>query len=234
MILGTAAYMSPEQARGQAVDKRADVWAFGVILFEMLTGTRLFQGDTTSDVLAAVLRSEVDWNRLPAETPPARATAAAALPGARSRRAPPRLGATRGSRSRRRCASSSSRRPRRTCDRSSRWRALLAVGGGSRRDSAAGGPGHAGDQRARRGSRASRCASSRRPVAMAGFDIAPDGAQLATWRRGRSTLAPWTAKTPRAAEARGSGLLLAGRRLDRLHRERRAAVEDKSVGRARR
>ena len=70
-ILGTAPYMSPEQARGQAVDRRTDIWAFGVILFEMLTGARLFRGETTSDVLAAVLKTEVEWDRLPKATPPA-------------------------------------------------------------------------------------------------------------------------------------------------------------------
>jgi Tol biopolymer transport system component len=70
VILGTAAYMSPEQARGKAVDKRADIWAFGVVLFEMLTGRRLFAGEEVSDVLAAVLRQEVDWSALPAGTPP--------------------------------------------------------------------------------------------------------------------------------------------------------------------
>ncbi len=69
VILGTAAYMSPEQARGNVVDKRADLWAFGVVLYEMLTGTRLFDGGTTSDVLAAVLKVEPDWQRLPADTP---------------------------------------------------------------------------------------------------------------------------------------------------------------------
>lgn len=56
MIMGTAAYMAPEQARSQAVDKRADVWSFGVVLFEMLSGQRAFQGETTSDVLASVLK----------------------------------------------------------------------------------------------------------------------------------------------------------------------------------
>jgi hypothetical protein len=71
VILGTAAYMSPEQARGTRVDKRADIWAFGVVLYEMLTGNRLFRGDTVSDVLAAVLTSEPRWAALPAATPPA-------------------------------------------------------------------------------------------------------------------------------------------------------------------
>ena len=69
MILGTAAYMSPEQARGATVDKRADLWAFGVVLWEMLPGTRLFEGATVSDTLAAVLRAEPDWTALPAATP---------------------------------------------------------------------------------------------------------------------------------------------------------------------
>ncbi len=69
MILGTAAYMSPEQARGKTVDKRADIWSFGVVLFEMLTGTRLFAGETVSDTLAAVLKTDPDWSLLPADTP---------------------------------------------------------------------------------------------------------------------------------------------------------------------
>jgi hypothetical protein len=71
IVLGTAAYMAPEQARGKAVDKRADIWAFGVVLWEMLTGRRLFVGETVSDVLAGVLKTEVDFGALPAETPPA-------------------------------------------------------------------------------------------------------------------------------------------------------------------
>ena len=66
-ILGTAAYMSPEQARGRAVDKRADIWAFGVVLYEMLTGQRLFQGETISDTLVAVLKEEPDWHKVPAK-----------------------------------------------------------------------------------------------------------------------------------------------------------------------
>jgi eukaryotic-like serine/threonine-protein kinase len=71
VILGTAAYMSPEQARGGRVDKRADIWAFGVVLWEMLAGKRLFQGETVSDTLAAVLKTEVDFSALPKATPPA-------------------------------------------------------------------------------------------------------------------------------------------------------------------
>ncbi len=69
MILGTAAYMSPEQARGKPVDKRTDVWAFGCVLFEMLTGKRAFEGETVSDTLAAILRGEPDWAALPEQTP---------------------------------------------------------------------------------------------------------------------------------------------------------------------
>jgi serine/threonine-protein kinase len=65
IILGTASYMAPEQARGQRVDKRADIWAFGAVLYEMLTGRRAFEGDTVSDVLSSVLTKEPDWERLP-------------------------------------------------------------------------------------------------------------------------------------------------------------------------
>ena len=68
-ILGTAAYMAPEQAKGRPVDTRADIWAFGVIVFEMLTGKPLFAGETISDTLAAVLRDEIRWAALPASTP---------------------------------------------------------------------------------------------------------------------------------------------------------------------
>ena len=71
VILGTAAYMSPEQARGKETDRRADIWAFGVILVEMLTGRRMFDGETISDTLAAVLTRNPDWSLLPATTPPA-------------------------------------------------------------------------------------------------------------------------------------------------------------------
>jgi len=69
MILGTAAYMSPEQARGRPVDRRADIWSFGCVLFEMLTGQRAFDGETVTDVLAAVVTRDPDWNALPAATP---------------------------------------------------------------------------------------------------------------------------------------------------------------------
>ena len=70
-ILGTAAYMSPEQARGQPVDKRTDIWAFGCVLYEMLTGRLAFPGQTVSDVIAAILEREPDWSALPTATPPA-------------------------------------------------------------------------------------------------------------------------------------------------------------------
>ncbi len=69
MILGTAAYMSPEQAKGKVVDKRSDIWAFGCVLFEMLTGKQSFSGETLTDILASVVRAEPDWNLLPASTP---------------------------------------------------------------------------------------------------------------------------------------------------------------------
>jgi serine/threonine protein kinase/Tol biopolymer transport system component len=71
VVLGTAAYMAPEQARGKAVDKRADVWAFGVVLLEMLTGRAAFTGETVTDILAAVVKSEPDMTALPGETPAA-------------------------------------------------------------------------------------------------------------------------------------------------------------------
>ena len=69
IILGTAAYMSPEQARGLETDKRSDIWAFGVLLWEMLSGRKLFAGDTVSDVMASVLKTEIDLDALPEDTP---------------------------------------------------------------------------------------------------------------------------------------------------------------------
>ena len=69
VILGTAAYMSPEQAKGKRVDKRADIFAFGVVLYEMLTGKKAFPGEDVSDVLASVIKSEPDWSTVPVETP---------------------------------------------------------------------------------------------------------------------------------------------------------------------
>ena len=70
VILGTAAYMSPEQAKGKVVDKRSDIWAFGCVLFEMLTGKQPFSGETLTDTLASVVRGEPEWDQLPASTPP--------------------------------------------------------------------------------------------------------------------------------------------------------------------
>src|SRR5688572_23845934 len=68
-IMGTAAYMSPEQARGRAVDRRTDIWAFGVVLFRMLTGGAIFEGETVTDTLARILEREPEWDQLPADTP---------------------------------------------------------------------------------------------------------------------------------------------------------------------
>src|SRR5262249_12662559 len=70
MILGTAAYMSPEQAKGKQVDKRSDIWAFGCVLYEMLTGRRAFDGEDVPEALAAVLRGEPDWTALPPSLSP--------------------------------------------------------------------------------------------------------------------------------------------------------------------
>src|SRR5262249_32528152 len=69
VILGTAAYMSPEQAKGKMVDRRADIWAFGVVLYEMLTGRMLFSGETVSETIAAVIMKEPDWAALPLNLP---------------------------------------------------------------------------------------------------------------------------------------------------------------------
>ena len=71
VLLGTPAYMSPEQARGQPIDKQADIWAFGCVLYEMLTGRMAFAGATASDHIAAILEREPDWTALPSATPPA-------------------------------------------------------------------------------------------------------------------------------------------------------------------
>jgi serine/threonine protein kinase/Tol biopolymer transport system component len=71
VILGTASYMAPEQARGKSVDRRADIWAFGCVVYEMLSGRQPFGGDTVTDVLSAIVSGEPDWDALPAQTPPA-------------------------------------------------------------------------------------------------------------------------------------------------------------------
>jgi len=71
VILGTAAYMSPEQAKGKPIDRRSDVWAFGAVVCEMLTGKRLFDGESISEMIAAVLKTDPDWKTLPPQTPPA-------------------------------------------------------------------------------------------------------------------------------------------------------------------
>ena len=75
-VLGTAAYMSPEQARGKAVDKRSDVWAFGCVLYEMLTGVRAFEGRDSTEIIAAIIKTEPDWRLIPADAPPRLVTVA--------------------------------------------------------------------------------------------------------------------------------------------------------------
>ena len=97
VIAGTAAYMSPEQARGKAVDKRTDIWAFGCVLYEMLTARPAFRGETVSDTIAGILEREPDWSALPAQTPVEHPTTAPTLsrerseaPFARHRRRAPR------------------------------------------------------------------------------------------------------------------------------------------------
>jgi serine/threonine-protein kinase len=94
-LLGTAAYMSPEQAKGRPADKRSDVWAFGCVLYEMLTGRRAFEGDDVSDTLAAVLRGEPDWSALPADVPPALRTLIRRAVQKDSKRRLPDIGITR-------------------------------------------------------------------------------------------------------------------------------------------
>ena len=69
VIMGTAAYMSPEQAKGKSVDRRADIWAFGCVLYEMLSGAQAFTGETVTDVLAGVVRADLDWDAIPAAVP---------------------------------------------------------------------------------------------------------------------------------------------------------------------
>src|SRR5947208_7948027 len=69
MIMGTAGYMSPEQAAGKATDKRSDIWSFGVVLWEMITGLRLFEGETVSHTLADVLRAPIDFGKIPGSVP---------------------------------------------------------------------------------------------------------------------------------------------------------------------
>jgi serine/threonine protein kinase len=70
MVLGTVVYMSPEQSKGQSIDKKTDIWAFGCILYESLTGKRVFKGDTVSEMLASILKDEPEWEALPSELPP--------------------------------------------------------------------------------------------------------------------------------------------------------------------
>jgi serine/threonine protein kinase len=89
-LLGTAAYMAPEQARGKVADKRADIWALGCVLYEMLAGKRAFDGDDIAVVLASTIKSDPDWTALPADTPSAVVTTLEAVPPEGSKTAHPR------------------------------------------------------------------------------------------------------------------------------------------------
>ena len=111
VILGTAAYMSPEQARGKSVDKRADIWSFGALLYELLAGRPLFAGETVSDMLAAVLTREPDWSALPARHAAVGATPAASAASSATRSAGCATSARRASRSRRRARRRAQTRP---------------------------------------------------------------------------------------------------------------------------
>ncbi len=84
VIMGTAAYMSPEQARGKTVTKASDIWAFGCVLYELLTGKQAFHGEDVTDILAAVVRAEPDWGRLPETTPPSHSHIAETVPAQRA------------------------------------------------------------------------------------------------------------------------------------------------------
>ncbi len=84
-ILGSAGYMSPEQARGKPVDRRADIWAFGAIFYELLTGSNVFEGESVPEKIAAVLRDEIDWSRLPVSDPASGSSAPATMLAARSK-----------------------------------------------------------------------------------------------------------------------------------------------------
>jgi serine/threonine protein kinase/Tol biopolymer transport system component len=95
MLLGTAAYMSPEQAKGRPADTRSDIWAFGCVLYEMLTRRRAFEGEDVSDTIAAVLRAEPDWTKLPAGVPPAISTLLRRCLVKDARRRVPHIGAAR-------------------------------------------------------------------------------------------------------------------------------------------
>ena len=228
VILGTAPYMSPEQARGQAVDRRTDIWAFGVILFEMLTGARLFRGETTSDVLAGVLKTEVEWDRLPAGTPPAarRLLRRCLERDPRERLhdfADVRIEIEQAVRELERPETDGIDHPARQ-----RWPAALPWGIAALAVAAAAAVAVA-RRTAPTPARVSRLVLplQPRPLTMGGFALSPDGARLAYVADGRIHVRPLAARP--ADRARGGpwepSLLLPGRRLDRLRRSGRVALQ---------
>ncbi len=197
IVMGTAAYMSPEQATGAGVDKRTDVWAFGVVLFEMLTGQRLFAGETTSHTLAEVIRAEIDFTRLPATTPLGVARAARTVP--RSRAASPAARHPRGA--------AGDRPPA----RAQRISALGSARGGCGAAAAGSGPrpGRGPDRRGRRGRRARRCGGGVAVVAAGPRRSSNSGSKCGC--PPRSSTATWDPRSMSRPAGRASRLSAAAR-----------------------
>ena len=222
-ILGTAAYMSPEQARGKAVDKRADIWAFGAVLYEMLAGQKAFEGETVSDTLAAVLRADIDWSRLPTQHAGRRARRPAPLPRPRPE-APAARHRRRADRSR---GPRDEQQRRGRAGRARRAGAASGLAVGRRRSSRPCSSGRSPD-----GSSFRRRAPPARPVRFEiGAPAGLHGGDLARRTPARDRLArpPARARSrpSRAARDRGSrrrhpAVLVAGQPHDRLRREGQA------------
>ena len=191
VILGTAAYMAPEQAKGKPVDRRADVWALGAVIYEMLTGRRAFAGEDTTDTLVAVLSKEPDWSALPANTPVSIRSAVAAVP-AEGSPAASRFCSGGAAGDRRRVERGVRR------DRADRGHAVptyanaMGSGGGLRRRSA-GGSGRVGPVATLTRSRPRPAWTSSRPIGgePTSFALSPDGRQIVFAAAGDGDVRLW-------------------------------------------